>query len=504
MQLPRTLFWTVVSSLGQLVIAIFSSLIVLRWSVHFLGEQGNGVWVLVATLGELLGLLELGAGTALVRLLAEARGLGDGRAEAHLRWMATRFFRAAALGAVAFTFVIAARLDAWFHVPANLAKEGQLALIVTGLEVALTLLFAPLRVAYQVQQEFHVLNGIAAVRWVVRLLAVWWLLPLWPSPVCVAAIGLATNLLASGALYWGRKVPMAGTKPADEEEARELAQNLVSHSAWVALSLLASRLAYSMDAVVVGAALGAEEVSFYYSAWKIVEVIRNFGMAVLPWILPLAGEMHGGGQGERTREIFYLGEKLVLAVTFPLCVVALGQGDLILSWWLGERFARFYPLLVLLLVPQVVILSFYPTAPIANGIGRYREVVLYALVSGAVNFGLSVLLVRLLGLWGVALATTITLGACAVVNLFFHPWLLGISLASWASIFGRGVVILTVGVGFLRGLRSCGLGWSWELAVGCLVGGACFLAHLLWDARRATRVTLVGAFRQGLLKSTGS
>jgi O-antigen/teichoic acid export membrane protein len=491
----RQFLVNVASGLGQLGAGMVTSVLLYRLFVDSLGLAATGVWVVVATLGDLMALLELGAGTAVIKLGSEARGRASEEDFAGVMRAAFRVSAWASGAVMAITTLLCWGLVSWFAIAPAQASAARWALLLVGLDTALTLASAPFRLALQSTHRYDTVNWLYSARWIVRFAALWAGLAHWPSLVLVAAVGLACNTTVnaiSAAVAW-RRVPLVreGLSPAP---AGPWPRRIAGYAVWVAVSMVASRLAYSMDALLVGAFLGLREVALYNAGWRIVEVIRALGQAVVPFFLPMASERAASGRETSVAALFYQGVRLVVLVTYPLCALALGAGDSLLALWLGRDFTSVFPILWVLLVPQVAIMTVYPSGPIAYGLGRQKTLVLYGLTSAAANFALSVLLVRRLGMLGVALGTSITLVACGLINLWLHPRLIGFSLRIYLRIVGRGVAVLVFAVGVLRAVKPA-VGELTHLVVALVLAAAVAPAFLVWELTAAERVELVSSLR---------
>ena len=481
------------SSLFQLALSFVSSFLLYRIFVRSLGAPATGVWVLVATLGDMLALLELGVGTGVIKLASEASGRGDAGGVVALLRTAFRFGAVSAVTALVSTAALSAGLVTWFSISPELAPTARMALLIVGVDVAVTLASAPFRLALQSTHRYDVVNWLYAARWLVRFVVLWAGLGRWPSLAYIAAVGLVCNSAANAgsALAALRRVPEVKAA-LRRGEVGTWPRRVAGYSAWVVASMVGSRLAYSMDALIVGGFLGVREVAHYYAAWRLVEAVRSIGQAAVPFFLPMASERSAAGQGDTISTYFYQGVRLVIAITYPLCAVALGAADSLLSLWLGPEFASVKVILWVLLAPQVVIMTVYVAGPIAYGIGRQKELVLYGLTASAVNLGVSLLLVRWFGMLGVALGSAITLTVCAFVNLRFYPRLIGFSVRVYLRIVARGMALLAAAVALLRAGRPY-LGDAAHLAVAVAIAPLVTIAFLAWELTRAER-SEAGAF----------
>jgi O-antigen/teichoic acid export membrane protein len=492
------------SGFAQLAAAFVSSFLVFRILVNSLGLVGTGAWVVVASVGEFLVLLELGAGVAIVKFASAAREEGDDEAFVTILRTATAFGLASAGLMLIAASVVAAGLGHWFRIDPSLLGEAKVALLVFACDAALTFATGAFRLALQARHRYDVVNWLYTARWLTRLAVLWIGLDHWPSLVFIAATGLACNALVNLiAALSARRLVAEVRAGIIGVRLGPWPRRVISYSVWILLAMLADRLAYPVDALIVGAALGAADVALYNAAWKLVEAIRAVGIATVPFFLPMASERHAGGRMESVKAIYYQGTRLVIALTYPLCAIALGAGDSLLEVWLGPDFVAVYTLLWLLLAPQLLIMTVNPSVPIGYGMGRQRPLVVYGLLVSAVKIGLSLLLVRALGMLGVAVATAVTLGLSALFNLHFHPRLIGFELRVYLRIVARGLVVLGVGVTVLRSLAGT-LEPVTHLLVAGLCGALVAVVFLAWELTASERSELFSSLGDMLRRRDGS
>jgi len=486
------------SALAQLATSVLTSVILVRLFIGRLGLAGNGAWVVVGTLGEILALFELGVGTAVVKFASEAHGRGDTTNVHAVLVAAFRFCILAAVLELGVAGTLAASLSSLFKIAAGQDGQASAAVLLVGLDVALSLGTSPYRLALQSVHRFDVINWLSLARMVVRFTVLAIGLHHFPSLVFVAAVGLVTGAATNAAsvLFAVRSVP-ACRRWLRGDPVGQWPRRLMRYSIWVLVSMLSGRLAYSMDALVVAHFRGLADVTFYNGAWKLVELIRSVGQAVVPFFVPAASERQAQGRIETVPVIFYQGVRMVVVVTYPLCAIVLGVGDTLLALWLGPEFGRYYPILATLLVPQLAIMTVYSSLPIAYGLGRHRPLVLYGLAVSAVNLALSLALVRPLGLLGVALGTAISLSAAAIINLWVHPRLIGFDRRIYLRVVARGLAVVAPAIAALRLLRLANLGPWVELALASVVGVAVCGAFLAWELTPGERAGIRASIMVG-------
>jgi len=135
----------------------------------------------------------------------------------------------------------------------------------------------------------------------------------------------------------------------------------------------------------------------------------EFVVAIAAVVMPTATRLQTQGKIPELREIFLKWSKIALSITMIVGLFVLVLGPRFIAWWVGPQFERSAgQVLQILMVSYLVFLPIRGVAlPILMGLGKPRLPTIGFLIAGVVNLVLSILLVRPLGLAGVALGTAI-------------------------------------------------------------------------------------------------
>jgi O-antigen/teichoic acid export membrane protein len=118
------------------------------------------------------------------------------------------------------------------------------------------------------------------------------------------------------------------------------------------------------------------------------------------------------------RRIFFDGSRLHLLFSLPLSLGLFFWGGALIRLWMGDQFGASAVVLQVLLVGHIVSFVQGIGGEILLGVGRHRLFALLSMAAAILNIVLSVILIRTLGLIGVAWGTTIPL---AVLSLLYVP-----------------------------------------------------------------------------------
>jgi O-antigen/teichoic acid export membrane protein len=389
---------------AQLAIAFFLSPVL----VHGLGDRRNGIWSLVESILAYLMLFDLGVAASVVRYVAKFEATRD--QESLNRVFSTSLCIFAAAGALVLTIALGL---AWFgmalfNVPPDLLGEARWMLALLGLNLALGL---PLGVFPSVLDglgRYPAKTLIRTASLVVRsglylavLHAGGGLIALaWAITACTVAEHLGMAVAA-----W-RYLPGLRFSPALVDRATF--RTIRGYSVDALLAMLAGRISFQTDAVVIGAFLGPEYITFFAIAAKLVEQAKGSLRAVTTVLTPAVSAWEARGDDGAIRQTFLDSTRWVLWLILPVQVGLLVLGRPFLAVWMGPRYvALSYPTLVILAVPLGLAMAQSICGRVLYGIGRLRWFSRAVLIEALANLLLSVALARPLGVEGVALGTAV-------------------------------------------------------------------------------------------------
>jgi O-antigen/teichoic acid export membrane protein len=182
-----------------------------------------------------------------------------------------------------------------------------------------------------------------------------------------------------------------------------------------AVAMLAGRVSFSTDAMVISAFQGPAMITFFAIGAGLVEKAKNFLRAATTVLTPAVSELEAKNDRAGIRRVLLDGTRWVLWLILPVQVGLFVLGKPFLALWMGPEFAeKSYPTLVILAVPMSLIASQSVSTRILYGIGNLRWFSRLLLAEAAINLFLSVVLAKPLGIEGVALGTAIPNLVCNV------------------------------------------------------------------------------------------
>jgi O-antigen/teichoic acid export membrane protein len=464
--------------------------LILPFNIAHLGTSAYGLWVLAASVTAYFSVLDMGYSGALVKFVAQYRTRRDVTALNEI--LSTVFFIFLAAAAVMYLAggLVAVWVDSIFHLAPGQTQTARIVLLVVTLNVAASTAFSVFGGVINGFQRYDLNNLVGsassvatAIVNVLVLLAGFGLVGL---VVSMTAVRLLTYWVYRANAY--RVFPGLHISPSLFRRAR--LREVTGFSMHMAVIDWANKLNYSVDALVIGAFVNTTAVAVWAIAQRLAEFSQRLANQLNEILFPAVVENDTAARLDRLQRIFVEGTKLSLATVTPLSGAMLFLADPLITAWVGPDFARSVVLLQLLSVTVIVRVGNATGTMLLKGAGEHRVVSMANISAAACNVGLSIALVRPLGLVGVALGTLIPVSLTAMFLLFplacrrvelpvGRAIARGVWPALWPGLVMAAFIVST------RGLVPAGLAAiAGEFAAAGLVYGLTFLLFSLTAAER--------------------
>jgi len=376
--------------------------------VRGLGDERYGIWSVVEATVAYLALLDLGIGASVVRYVAKFDEIDDKHQLDRVFSTTLSLFAGAGGIALAISAGLALLWQHPFGIPAELATEGRWLIALLGANVALGLVVGVFGSA---------LYGLA--RFPARVLI--------DSGVRIATAVIFLTILATGGGIVQLGIAILGATVVKGVIQAIVVRHYLPHlrfsprlvnaetfrvirgySARAFVAMIAGRISYSSDAIVIGAFLAPSHITFFVVAARLTEYVKNAMRSFTNVLTPAISAFEARGDHEAIRRVFLDASRYVLWLILPIEMGLIILGKPFLSLWLGERYAEAsYPTLVILSIPLTLTLSQSVSGRILFGIGRLTWLTVASVVEALANLLISVALVRPFGIEGVAIGTAV-------------------------------------------------------------------------------------------------
>ncbi len=390
------------------VVTVLAVYLLTPFTLHKLGVDGYGTWLLITSINGYLGLLVLGVPMASVRYFAQHVATGDTRGlnEAISSCMGLYLL----LGLIA--LVVGVGLYGFFTlygIPTALHRDARSAFGVMVLFVAVGFVGLLPEGVLAAHCDFVPRNVVRLATLLLRLGLTVALLTLKTSLTVLALVQLAC-LAFDFMLCWlviRRRYPEIRVRLAGFDWG--LVRKIFSFSLYVLVLNAGARLSFETDSLVIGGFMGVGFIPHFTVANSVIIYLMEFVVAIAAVVMPTATRLQTQGKIPELREIFLKWSKIAFSITMIAGLFLVVLGPRFIAWWVGPQFERSAgQVLQILMISYLVFLPIRGVAlPILMGLGKPRLPTIGFLIAGMVNLVLSILLVRPLGLAGVALGTAI-------------------------------------------------------------------------------------------------
>jgi O-antigen/teichoic acid export membrane protein len=295
-----------------------------------------------------------------------------------------------------------------FKVPPALARDAQVAILIVGVTMAVTMSIGLLGAVLSALNRYDLQTLVTLTQLSIRVVGVVSVLSAGKGIVAIAACELLAAVVANGLLiYVARRIypelTIRLTTP-----RREVLRKIWSYSFYAFLLTVAGQLAYETDNLVVGAFVSASAVTFYSIGNSLCRYTQQIVGAMTSTFTPVASTYEAAGQPSALRTLYYNGTRATMALSLPVVITLLTRGRNFVSVWMGTEYAQTSGTVLTILATALLFnLQNAPAGAIAWGIEKHKTVAKWAMPEALANFALSIILARNFGIYGVAVGTLV-------------------------------------------------------------------------------------------------
>ncbi len=387
--------------------------------VHHLGNLTYGVWVIIMSLVSYMNLLDLGLRGAVTRFVSKGTAQDDhqeaNRAVSGALWIRLWI----SLAIIVVGLLASAGFNHVFKIPVDLQQTARFAVLITAVTVAMNLwcgVFGGVLVALH---RYDLTSGVSILQTCARAAGIIFLLRSGHGILSLAIWDLCTALIANSVtgILCFRIYPQL--KIVFGRPDRSTFNKLWNYSFYAFLINVAVQVTYYTDNVVVGAFLSPAAVTLYAIGGLLIGYTRQIVSSMTMTFTPLASTFEAEGSMENLRRLLIHGTRAALLVSLPIEAGLFFRGHSFIRLWMGEQYAQPSGTVMQILLLSVVFSSANVTSGgIVYGMEKHKRIALWAIVEGAANFILSIILVRRIGIYGVAWGSAIP---SVVIELLLWP-----------------------------------------------------------------------------------
>jgi O-antigen/teichoic acid export membrane protein len=466
----KKVFANAVWNLFGFVLAVGITFVMCPILLRSLGDARYGVWSLVETTVAYFALLDLGIGAAVVRYVSKFEALED-RGQLNRIFSTTlSTFGLLALFVAGVCGIAALVWARPLGVPEELATDTRWLLLLLGGSVAVELVGGVYGAVLIGLNNFPAKVSIEAGLRVVTAILQLVVIRAGGDIVGLALLGFGGSVLKAllAGLVSHRCLP--SLRFSLSLVRWETLRMLGGYSLQAFVILVAGRISYRSDALVIGAFLAPACITYFVTASRLIEYAKSVVSVAVNALTPAISALDAQGNRQAVRRGYLEGARYVLFLLLPVQMGILFLGGPFLSLWLGPHYAaESYATLAILAVPLGLQAAQSVSSRMLYGIGAIAWLARLAVIQAVINLGMSVALVVPFGIEGVAWGTTIPAIGYSLAGITHTCRLLEISFGQFLSRavlkpFGLSLILAAGWLGLQQ--FSPPLGWGSLLATG--------------------------------------
>jgi O-antigen/teichoic acid export membrane protein len=411
---------------------VFVGIFLSPYIIHHLGDEAFGLWVIIFSITGYYGLFDLGIRSSIVRYVAKFSAR-DEHDELN-RLVNTAMFSYGGIGvvAIAITLVAAHYVYAIKGIAPEFVVTARWLLLMVGMAVSLGFPLGVFGGILEGLQRFYLLNFTSISATLLRALLIVIALRHGLGLLTVALITVSLPLLG-GLVNAAAAFRHLRLRLGPQYVSLSSLRRIASYSGTTFIIIVATRLRFKTDALVIGTLVSATAVTYFTIGARLVDYASDLVSSLAQIFVPMSSQSDAKGDLDGLRKILIVGNRACAFIIFPITAIFTILGKSVIEAWVGPKYvAASYPVMLVLLFPTTLMLAQSASGRTLWGMAKHRTWAWVVLAEGTANLILSVVLVRPYGILGDAIGTAIPL-TCSMV--FFLPphlcRLLGIKLRTY-------------------------------------------------------------------------
>jgi O-antigen/teichoic acid export membrane protein len=372
-----------------------------------LGARGYALWILMGAVASYGWLFDCGIGGAVVKYVAEHRAREERDAARVVVGSALLVSLALASATILLTAALAPLIPTLLKLPADQRSLAVVLMALVGADVAITIAFSPRTAILRGLQRYDLHNGVQMFGATLQAIVTIAVLRSGGGVLALIASNIPVNLVMrlANTVVVNRVAPElnAGIRSAE----RAVVRRLLSYCYSAFTIDVAGRLQSKTDEFVIALSQPLSAITPYVLARRLSELTSLAATQCVKVVMPLASELEATDRLGKLRKLHIVASRIALAVATPVAVVLVLSGGTVLALWVGPTYMEGASLVVVLAAASLISASQWPATEILQGITRHRVVAWTTFLAGVANVALSIVLLPVMGLMGVALGTLI-------------------------------------------------------------------------------------------------
>ena len=405
-------------SLGiNVLVGVFLSPFIL----HRLGDAAFGIWVLIFSLTGYYGIFDFGIRSSIIRYVSKYTATHDLEEVSGLINSAMFTYTCVGIFSMFLTVIGCLYVDRLFKIPPDFQATARWLLFIVGTSVSVGFPLGVFGGMLEGLQKFYILNWTNIVfSSVLRVILIVFYLNRGYGLLTVALITAGLPVLGSivRAIVALRSLPIKFSR---HYVNREGFRRMANYSGITFIILIAWRLRFKTDAVVIGTFVSSAAITYFYAGSRLVDYAGEVVSSLAQIFVPMSSQSDAAGNMDRLRKIFVAGNRACAFIILPMTAAFIILGKSIIEVWVGKKYvAQGYPVLLTLLIPYTVMMMQGASSRILFGMSKHGKLALVTMIEALANLALSIYWVRPYGILGDAFGTAVPMVGTYIIFMPHH------------------------------------------------------------------------------------
>lgn len=412
-----------------LLVGIVISFFLAPFVVNKLGSTYYGVWAITLQFTGYLYLLDFGVRDAVVRYASKFRAIGAPTRLNEIIRVALEIYFPVFLVAVVISVVGAWVFPHIFTVDEISVREVRIVVLLVGLTIAQTFLFNVFVGVLHGFQRFDVGNYIGISISLLRAGLIVMALNAGYSIVGLSVIQVTVGLLGGvlGFVLALRIMNCEGFRfrwvRLAHRRRMAMVRRMVGYSVYVFINNIGQKTSVAAGPIIIGIFLPVAAVTPYAIAGNLANYAKSL-MLSSAWVFnPLVSHYASLKDAAMLTQVIRRGAKLPLVVGLPVTIAYVLVGDTFIGLWMGPQYVlEAAAVLTILAIMETMSAPHHVMAAALYGMSKHQSLAFLRVGEAATNIALSIALVQVWGIVGVAVGGLVP---HLVLVLLLLPWVLG-------------------------------------------------------------------------------
>ncbi|HVM62397.1 MAG TPA: oligosaccharide flippase family protein [Verrucomicrobiae bacterium] len=479
------------SSLEMLskIVGIGAGIFLSPYLIRSLTKETYGLWVLIGSVVGYFGFTDFGVRIAAGRLVAYYRARQDAARVNHTINTCLALLTASGFVVTLLTLLLSPYFGRLFHIGPDVPHVPA-AVFLCGFAVAVGLPLTVFEGCLAGYERYDFINFVEIFLIIARVGLTVWMIQLGYGLLALAAINLALTMAGGSVkllLCYRVFQPLHVTV---EHIDRVAIRETYATSIWFLILAVSVRISFFTDNIVIGYFRTTGEVAVYSIAGRLAQYALVAVNAFNLVLMPVSAAYDAQANLAKQRRLLLLGTRASFAAAIFMATIFLAYGRQIVHIWIGSGFEQAAIALAILTFPMITQSSQTTTLIVMQGMAKHKTLSLIYLGEAIANLVLSLILVRPLGMIGVALGTALTNTLSSlIVQPLYVCRVLSLDIADYYRKAFLPVLLATVPlIALIAGFQYIWLPQKFiTMAAFCILAAAFYFAivYLLFFTKRA-------------------